>query len=126
MGSVHSILQLKEAIGGQVGCGDADVLGDYTGQRADKVLSHSPGGRFVGYGEDTSVVCHEADLESGEGLATTPITCSNIQIILANRKTDKQTKSARGITSQVVGASSRSHIMQTKAASVSAPKNQVV
>ena len=61
MGTVHGILQLKEAVGGQVGCRDADVLGDYTSQRADKVLSHRPGGRFVCYGEDVSIIRHESE-----------------------------------------------------------------
>ena len=47
MGTAHAVLQLKEAIGGQVGCGNADVLGYYTGQRADKVLPHRAGRGFV-------------------------------------------------------------------------------
>lgn len=67
MGAVHGILQLKEAVGGQIGCGDADVLGDYAGQRADKMLSHRPGGRFIGYGEDAGVVNHEAPPKSSAG-----------------------------------------------------------
>ena len=58
MGIAHGILQLKEAVGGEVGCSDADVLGDYTAQCADKVLSHRPGGRLIGYREDIGAVCH--------------------------------------------------------------------
>ena len=64
--------------------------------------------------------------EFGEGLATMPITRSRIQIVLANRTTHRQVKSTRGTTSYVVGALSRSHIMQTRAVTVSAPRNQVV
>ena len=77
------------------------------------MLSHRPGGRFVGYGENTRVTDHEADSEFGEGLATMPITRSKTQMVLANRTTHRKAKSTRGTTSHVVGALSRSHIIQT-------------
>ena len=108
---ISDVLQVEKPIWRQVGRRYADVLWDDAGESAHKVLSHRPGGRFVRYGEDTSVTGHWAAPEFGEGLATMPITRSRIQIVLANRTTHRQVKSTRGTTNHVVGALSRSHIM---------------